>query len=108
MSFGFVAFVVHTTQPIKTYTMAALQQRNHMLPTGHVHSANVWLNSKLYNSLQRVSTAWQQAVEHVELQKVNLQAPCLLSRFVNLPLLCLKVYNVLRICLRVVKDSKDG
>ena len=66
------------------------------------------LHSKLYNLLQRVSTARQQAVDYLELQKVNLQAPCLLSRFVNLPLLCLKVYNVLRICLRIVKDSKDG
>ncbi len=114
MSFGFVAFDILYLAWTSKDADHAINSRPapwqhcsniyiYMLPTGHVHSANVWLHSKFYNLLQHVSTAWQQAVEHPELQNLNLHAPCL-----DPPLLCLEVHNVFRICLRIVKDSKDG
>lgn len=58
---------------------------------------------KTVQLLQHVSTSWQQAEAHPELQNLNLHAPCL-----DPTLLCLEVHNVFRICLRIVKDSKDG
>ena len=111
MSFGFVAFDILYLAWTSKDADHAINSRPapwqhcsniyiYMLPTGHVHSGNVWVLS--YRTMY-CSMSGQQAVEHPELQNLNLHAPCL-----DPPLLCLEVHNVFRICLRIVKDSKDG